>query len=71
MRLLLLSLLLLPLAKPAAEVAVFNEANELPGKESPVMESFQTPLWHLPWMFATARLLLVSEWWLRRRHWLP
>ena len=28
MRLLLLSLLLLPLAKPAAEVAVFNDAGE-------------------------------------------
>ncbi len=28
MRFFLLSLLLLPLAKPAAEVAVFNEANE-------------------------------------------
>jgi len=36
-----------------------------------VMESFQTPLWHLPWMFVIALLLLVTEWWLRRRHWLP
>jgi len=46
-------------------------AKELPSKQSPVMESFQTPLWHLPWMFAAALLLLVAEWWLRRRHWLP
>ena len=46
-------------------------AKELPTKQSPVMESFQTPLWHLPWMFAAALLLLVAEWWLRRRHWLP
>ena len=46
-------------------------AKELPSKQSPVMESFQTPLWHLPWMFVIALLLLVTEWWLRRRHWLP
>ena len=46
-------------------------AKELPKKQSPVMESFPTPLWHLPWMFAAALLLLVTEWWLRRRHWLP
>ena len=46
-------------------------AKELPTKQSPVMESFQTPLWHLPWIFAAALLLLVTEWWLRRRHWLP
>ena len=46
-------------------------AKELPTKQSPVMESFLTPLWHLPWMFAAALLLLVTEWWLRRRHWLP
>ncbi len=46
-------------------------AKELPTKQSPVMESFPTPLWHLPWMFAAALLLLVTEWWLRRRHWLP
>ena len=46
-------------------------ARELPSKQSPVMDSFQTPLWHLPWMFAAAMLLLVAEWWMRRRHWLP
>ena len=46
-------------------------AREMPSKQSPVMDSFQTPLWHLPWMFAAALLLLVTEWWLRRRHWLP
>ena len=46
-------------------------AKELPTKQSPVMESFLTPLWHLPWMFSAALLLLVTEWWLRRRHWLP
>ena len=46
-------------------------AKELPSKQLPVMESFQTPLWHLPWMFVAALLLLVTEWWLRRRHWLP
>ena len=46
-------------------------AKELPTKQSPVMESFLTPLWHLPWIFAAALLLLVTEWWLRRRHWLP
>ena len=46
-------------------------AQELPSKQSPVMDTFQTPLWHLPWMFAVALLLLVTEWWLRRRHWLP
>ena len=48
-----------------------NWANELPMKKSPEMEPFATTLWHLPWMFATALLLLVAEWWLRRRHWLP
>ena len=46
-------------------------AREMPSKQSPVMDLFQTPLWHLPWMFAAALLLLVTEWWLRRRHWLP
>jgi len=46
-------------------------AKELPTKKADVMESFPTPLWHLPWMFAAALLLLVTEWWLRRRHWLP
>ena len=46
-------------------------ARELPTKQSPVMESFQIPLWHLPWMFAAALLFLITEWWLRRRHWLP
>ena len=46
-------------------------AREMPSKQSPVMDSFQTPLWHLPWMFVAALLLLVTEWWLRRRHWLP
>ena len=46
-------------------------ALDLPTKQSPVMDSFQTPLWHLPWTFAAALFLLVTEWWLRRRHWLP
>ena len=46
-------------------------AKELPTKQSPVMKPFPTTLWHLPWMFAIALLLLVTEWWLRRRHWLP
>ena len=46
-------------------------AQDLPSKKSPVMDSFQFPLWHLPWMFTAALLLLVAEWWLRRRHWLP
>jgi uncharacterized membrane protein len=46
-------------------------AKELPMKQSPEMEPFPTTLWHLPWMFAAALLLLVTEWWLRRRHWLP
>ena len=39
-------------------------AREMPSKQSPVMDSFQTPLWHLPWMFVAALLLLVTEWWL-------
>ena len=46
-------------------------AREMPSKQSPVMDSFHTPLWHLPWIFAAALLFLVTEWWLRRRHWLP
>ena len=46
-------------------------ANELPMKKADVMKPFPTTLWHLPWMFAAALLLLVTEWWLRRRHWLP
>ncbi len=46
-------------------------AKELPTKKADVMESFPTSLWHLPWIFAAALLLLVTEWWLRRRHWLP
>jgi len=46
-------------------------AKELPMKKADVMEPFATTLWHLPWMFAAALLLLVTEWWLRRRHWLP
>ena len=54
------------------DVSEFTEwAREMPSKQSPVVDSFQTPLWHLPWMFAAALLLLVTEWWLRRRHWLP
>ncbi len=46
-------------------------AKELETKKAPMMKSFLTPLWHLPWMFSAALLLLVTEWWLRRRHWLP
>ncbi|MEE2947515.1 MAG: glutamine amidotransferase [Verrucomicrobiota bacterium] len=46
-------------------------AKELPMKKADVTEPFATTLWHLPWMFAAALLLLVTEWWLRRRHWLP
>ena len=48
-----------------------NWAKELPMKKADVMQPFPTTLWHLPWMFAVALLLLVTEWWLRRRHWLP
>jgi len=46
-------------------------AKEMPSKQSPVMKDIETPLWHIPWIFAAALLLLVTEWWLRRRHWLP
>jgi len=48
-----------------------NWAKELPTKKADVMQPFPITLWHLPWMFAAALLLLVTEWWLRRRHWLP
>ena len=46
-------------------------AKELPTKQLPVMESVLIPLWDTLWMFSAALLLLVTEWWLRRRHWLP
>ncbi len=39
---------------------------ELPAMETPVTEHWSRPLWHAPWFFMTALLLLVGEWTLRR-----
>ena len=43
----------------------------LPGRRSPVMETWTTPAWHTPLWFGFALLCLVSEWGLRRWKGLP
>ena len=46
---------------------VMNFVNkELPAMETPVTEHWSRPLWHAPWLFMAALLLLVGEWGLRR-----
>jgi uncharacterized membrane protein len=45
--------------------------DELPSKQSPVMEMAVDPLWNQWWAFALALLCFVSEWCLRRVRGLP
>ncbi len=47
------------------EVMAFVQ-NELPSLEAPVREHWTRPLWHVPWFFLLALLLLAGEWGLRR-----
>jgi len=47
------------------EVMAFVK-KELPAMETPVTEHWSRPLWHAPWLFMTALLLLLGEWGLRR-----
>ncbi|NOY00698.1 MAG: hypothetical protein GXP30_13360, partial [Verrucomicrobia bacterium] len=47
------------------EVMAFVK-KELPAMETPVVEHWSRPLWHAPWLFMLALLLLVGEWALRR-----
>ena len=47
------------------EVMAFVK-KELPAMETPVTEHWTRPLWHAPWLFMVALLLLVGEWGLRR-----
>jgi uncharacterized membrane protein len=46
-------------------------ARGLPQKHAPVMETWTTPFWHTPALFAFALACLVAEWGLRRTHGLP
>ncbi|RME95928.1 MAG: hypothetical protein D6766_01970 [Verrucomicrobia bacterium] len=44
---------------------------ELPTRGAPVMETWNRPLWHNPWVFLAALLAFVVEWGLRRAKGLP
>ncbi|MGE3312378.1 MAG: glutamine amidotransferase [Limisphaerales bacterium] len=44
---------------------------ELPTRTAPVMESWSSPAWHTPYLFAFALACLVAEWGLRRVKGLP
>jgi len=43
----------------------------LPSREAPVMEAWNRPLWHTPWMLIAAIGCFAAEWGLRRRRGLP
>lgn len=47
------------------EVMAFVK-QDLPAMETPVTEHWSRPLWHAPWLFMAALLLLLGEWGLRR-----
>ncbi|MFK5923311.1 MAG: glutamine amidotransferase [Verrucomicrobiota bacterium] len=47
------------------EVMAFVK-DELPLMQTPVTETWSRPLWHAPWFFMAALLLLLGEWALRR-----
>jgi hypothetical protein len=44
---------------------------DLPRRQAPVMEAWSRPIWHTPWLFMLALMLLVVEWGLRRWKGLP
>lgn len=44
---------------------------ELPTKKAQITDPYIMPLWHTPWVFALAILLLTAEWGLRRIKGLP
>lgn len=46
-------------------------AARLPSVKAPVMEPYEEPLWHTPWIFLTAIGCLAAEWGLRRTSGLP
>ncbi len=47
------------------ELASF--VDNIPAKKIPIVETWQTPLWHQPWVLALAIACLCGEWGLRRR----
>ncbi|QOV88290.1 glutamine amidotransferase [Humisphaera borealis] len=44
---------------------------DLPTKKAQVTDPYIMPIWHTPWVFALAILLLTAEWGLRRMRGLP
>jgi len=46
-------------------------AKRAPLESAPVMESWTSPAWHTPWLFAVALVCLVVEWGVRRWKGLP
>jgi uncharacterized membrane protein len=49
----------------ADELASF--ADNIPANKIPIVETWQIPLWHQPWVLALAVACLCGEWGLRRR----
>jgi hypothetical protein len=61
--------------KTGGEIIRANQLDDfargLPHRHAPVMDSWTTPLWHTPWMFAFAFACFISEWGLRRWKGMP